>query len=117
MFGQWRLTLRQAEEAARAERFEEALELAARPALANHLQAGKLRNQIALLLVKRAEQHVRLGQSQAAWDDLREAERAGAPRDKLAAVRAELTERGARDMRAALDAGDPAQAIGLADEL
>src|SRR5262245_47132605 len=117
MFGQWRLTLRQAEEAARAERFEEALELAARPDVASRFQANKLRNRIALLLIKRAEQHVRSGQSQAAWDDLRAAERAGAPRDKAAVVRGELAERGAKDVLAALNAGDPAQAVAISDDL
>jgi tetratricopeptide (TPR) repeat protein len=117
MFGQWRLTLRQAEEAARAERFEEALELAARPDVASRFQANKLRNRIALLLIKRAEQHVRSGQSQAAWDDLRAAERAGAPRDKVAVVRGELAERGAKDVLAALNAGDSAQAVAISDDL
>jgi hypothetical protein len=117
MFGHWRLTLRQAEEAARAERFEEALELAARPEVADHCQAGKLRNRIALKLVERAQQNVRQGHSQAAWHDLREAERAGAPRDRVAKLRGELAERGAMEVLAALDAGDPVQAVALSDDL
>ena len=100
MFAQWRLTLRQAEEAVRAERLEEAMELARRPEVADHCQAGLLRNRIALQLVERAREHVRQGHSQAAWHDLRQAELAGAPSPKVAQVRCELTERGAAEVRA-----------------
>ncbi len=117
MFGQWRLTLRQAEEAVRAERFDEALELAGRPEVAEHRQAGELRNKIALRLVDRARDFVRHGHSSAAWHDLRKAELAGAPGAKVAQVRGELTERGAAEVLAALDACDPQQAIILADDL
>jgi hypothetical protein len=117
MFAQWRLTLRQAEEAVRSERFEEALELARRPEVADHCRAGQLRNRVALQLVDRAREHVRQGHSQAAWHDLRQAELAGAPNAKVAQVRGELTERGAAEVRAALDAGDPSQAMTLADDL
>lgn len=117
MFAQWRLTLRQAEEAVRADRFEEALELARRPEVADQRQAGQLRNRIALQLVERAREHVRQGHSQAAWHDLRQAELAGAPTPKVVQVRGELTERGAAEIRAALDAGDPSQAMTLADDL
>jgi len=117
MFAQWRLTLRQAEEAVRADRFEEALELARRPEVADHCQAGQLRNRIALQLVERAREHMRQGHSHAAWHDLRQAELAGAPTPKVVQVRGELTERGAAEIRAALDAGDPSQAMTLADDL
>jgi len=117
MFGQWRLTLRQAEEAVRAERFEEALDLARRPELADHRLAGKLRERIALRLIDRARQQLRLGQSHAAWQDLREAERAGAPGGQLAEARSELTERASAEIRSALDACDPRQAIALIQDL
>ena len=117
MFAQWRLTLRQAEEAVRADRFEEALELARRPEVADHCQAGQLRNRVALRLVERACEHARQGHSQAAWHDLRQAELAGAPSTKLVQVRGELTDRGAQEVQAALDTGAPNQAMTLADEL
>lgn len=117
MFAQWRLTLRQAEEAARAERFEEALELVDRPDLADRRQAGRLRGRIALKLVERAQGHAANGHSQAAWEDIRRAERAGAPSAKLAQIRADLGDRGAREIRSVLDAGDPGQAVALSDEL
>jgi hypothetical protein len=117
MFAQWRLTLRQAEEAVRADRFEEALDLARRPEVADHCQAGQLRNRVALRLIERAREHARQGHSQAAWHDLRQAELAGASSVKLLQARGELTERGVQEVRASLNAGDPNQAVALADEL
>jgi hypothetical protein len=117
MFAQWRLTLRRAEEAVRSERFEEALELARRPEVADRCQAGQLRNRIALRFIDRAREHVRQGHSNAAWHDLRQAELAGAPTPKVVQVRGELTARGAAEIRQALDAADPNQAMTLADDL
>ncbi len=117
MLGQWRLTLRQAEEAIRSERLEEALELANRPEVAEHRKALQLRDQIAIRLAERARDQMRYGQSQAAWQDLRRAELAGAPPGKLAQVRGELTERGVAELRSYLDAGNPGQAVTLAETL
>ncbi len=117
MFGQWRLTLCQAEEALRSERFEEALELARRPELADHRQAVRLRDRIAGRLLDRAQEHLGQGHSHAAWNDLRQAELAGAPGARVESVRAELAERGVAEVRAALDAGNPIQATALVKEL
>ena len=47
MLGQWRVVLRQAEESARAGRFDEALALANRPNVADHRQALVLRHRLA----------------------------------------------------------------------
>ncbi len=117
MFGEWRLTLRQAEEAARSERFEEALELARRPEVADHRRAGQLRHRIALRLAARAGEQLRLGHSQAAWRDLHQAEQAGAPAPRLAGVRRELIERALAEMGRYIAAGDPAQALERADDV
>jgi hypothetical protein len=110
MFGQWVLTLRQAEEALRAERLEEALDLARRPELADRRQGSQLRDRIVHRLVERAQEHVRHGHSQAAWHDLRQAERAGAPVTKVAPLRNDLLNRGVAEARAAFEAGSPTQA-------
>jgi tetratricopeptide (TPR) repeat protein len=117
MFGQWRLTLRQAEEAIRSERFDEALELASRPEVADHRQALKLRDRIAARLVEQAREHMTYGHSQAAWKDLRQAELAGAPAAKLDKVRAALLEQGLAEMRLFLEAADARQAIAVAERL
>jgi hypothetical protein len=117
MFGQWRLTLQQAEQALRSERFDEALELVRRPEVVEHRHAGELRDRIALRLVERADEQLRRGHSQAAWRDLRQAELAGAPCAKVESVRTELVERGVAEARSALDAGSPTQAATLIEEL
>ena len=54
MLGHWRIVLRQAEEAARAGRFDEALALASRPDVADHHHAVQLRGRLALDLIARA---------------------------------------------------------------
>ena len=47
MLGHWRMVLRQAEEAARAGRYDEALALASRPDVADHHHAVRLRAKLA----------------------------------------------------------------------
>ena len=54
MLGHWRIVLRQAEEAARAGRYDEALALASRPDVADHHHAVQLRGRLAHELVARA---------------------------------------------------------------
>src|SRR5215207_3381633 len=54
MLGHWRMVLRQAEEAARAGRFDEALALVTRPDVADHHHAVKLRGRFVLDLIARA---------------------------------------------------------------
>ncbi len=51
MLGHWRIVLRQAEEAARVGRFEEAYALASRPDVADHHHAVQFRNRLALDLI------------------------------------------------------------------
>src|SRR5260370_804745 len=54
MLGHWRIVLRQAEEAARAGRYDEALALASRPDVADHHHAVQLRGRRAQDLIARA---------------------------------------------------------------
>jgi hypothetical protein len=54
MLGQWRIVLRQAEEAARQGRFEEAYALATRPDVSDHNNAVQFRGRLALDLIGRA---------------------------------------------------------------
>ena len=53
MLGHWRIVLRQAEEAARAGRFDEAYALASRPDIADHNQAVQFRGKLGLDLIAR----------------------------------------------------------------
>lgn len=111
MMGQWRIALRQAEEAARGGRYEEAYALAGRPEVADHQQAVQFRGRLGLDLIARAARRASCDDVAGAIEDLRLAERLGAPPDSLAAARLSLADRVADEIRGDLDVGDPARAL------
>src|SRR5215470_7015653 len=117
MLGQWRIVLRQAEEAARLGRYEEAYALAIRPGVADHHHAVQFRSRLALDLIARATRRGAVDDLPGAIGDLDLAERIGAPPDSLAAARLSLADRVAEEVRADLDAGDPAKALERVEEL
>jgi FHA domain len=117
MLGQWRIALRQADDAAKAGRFDEALALASRPDVADHHHAVQLRNKLAMELIGRAARRGEADDLVGAIDDLRVAEGLGAPPDALAATRLGLAERVAAEVRADLDAGDPGRVAERIEEL
>src|SRR6187401_1643706 len=109
MLGQWRIVLRQAEEAARAGRYNEALALASRPDVADHHHAVQLRGRLAHELIGRAGRRGEADDLAGAIDDLDLAERLGAAPDTLAAARLKLADQIAAEVRGDLDAGEPAR--------
>lgn len=111
MMGQWRVVLRQAEEAARAGRYEEAFALAGRPEVADHHQAVQFRGRIGLDLIARAARRGLCDDVAGAIEDLRLAERFGAPPDSLAAARLNLADHVAAEIRGDLDVGEPIRAL------
>lgn len=111
MLGHWRIVLRQAEEAARAGRYDEALALASRPDVADHQHAVRLRAKLALDVVARAARRGDADDLAGAIDDLNLAERLGAPPDTLAAARLSLADRVSGEVRSDLDAGEPARVV------
>jgi hypothetical protein len=117
MLGQWRIVLRQAEEAARAGRYEEAHALASRPDVADHNQAVQFRGRLGLDLIARANRRGAADDLTGAIDDLYLAERIGAPPDSLAAARLSLADRVADEIRSDLDAGEPAKALERIEDL
>jgi len=117
MLGHWRIVLRQAEEAAKAGRYEEALALASRPDVADHQHAVRLRAKLALELVRRASRRGESDDLAGAIDDLDLAERLGAAPDTLAAARMSLADRVAGEIRSDLDAGEPAQVVERIEQL
>ena len=117
MLGQWRIALKQADEAARAGRFDEALALASRPDVADHHHAVQLRNKLAMELIGRAARRGEADDLPGAIDDLKVAEGLGAPPDALAATRLGLAERVAAEVRADLDAGEPGRVAERIEEL
>src|SRR5512135_2881152 len=117
MLGQWRIVLRQAEEAARAGRYDEAFALASQSDVADHNQAVQFRSRLGLDLVARANRRGAADDLAGALDDLALAERIGAPPDSLAAARLSLADRVADEIRADLEAGEPARALERVEEL
>src|SRR3954453_13030978 len=111
MLGHWRIVLRQAEEAARAGRYDEALALASRPDVADHRNAVQLRGRLTNELVARAGRRGAADDLAGAIDDLQLAERMGAPPDTLAAARLSLADQVASEVRGELDAGEPARVL------
>jgi hypothetical protein len=117
MLGQWRITLRQADEAARAGRLDEALRLASTPEVADQHFAVQLRDKVAMELIARAARRGEADDLPGAIDDLRVAEGLNAPPDALAATRLALAERLAVELRADLDAGEPGRVAERIEEL
>jgi hypothetical protein len=117
MLGHWRIVLRQAEEAARVGRFEEAYALANRPDVADHHHAVQLRTRLALDLIARATRRGAVDDLAGAIEDLNLAERIGSPPDSLAAARLNLADRVAEEVRVDLDAGEPMRALERIEEL
>src|SRR3954447_15712573 len=111
MLGQWRIVLRQAEEMARAGRFDEALTLASRPDVADHRQAVQLRGKLAMDLIGRATRRGDADDLAGAMDDLDLAERFGAAPDALAAARLRLADRVAEEVRIHLQGGEPSRVV------
>ena len=111
MLGQWRLALRQAEEAARGGRLDEALAFAARPEVADHRQAVRLRSKVVDELIGRAARRAAADDTDGAIADLALAEAHGAVPDVLAAGRLALAERVAPEVRRSLEAGDPLRVV------
>ena len=117
MLGQWRIALRQADEAARAGRLDEALRLASKPEVADHSFAVQLRDKVAMELIARAARRGEADDLPGAIDDLKVAEGLNVPPDALAATRLALAERIAVEVRADLDAGEPGRVAERIEEL
>ena len=109
MLGHWRIVLKQAEEAARAGHYDEALALASRPDVADHRQAVRLRDQLGKDLLARAGRRGEADDLEGAIADLKLAETHGAPPDLIASSRLQLAEKVAQELRLTLSAGDPAR--------
>src|SRR5437763_4027867 len=117
MLGHWRIVLRQAEEAARAGRYDEALALASRPDVADHHHAVQLRGRLAHDLIARAGRRGEADDLAGAVEDLGLAERLGAAPDALAAARMKLADAVAAEVRDDLDAGEPGRVVERVDGL
>jgi hypothetical protein len=117
MLGQWRIIMRQAEEAARAGRLDEALELASRPDVAEQRLSVQLRAKWVIELMARASRRAQAQDTAGALADLDLAERHHAPPDLLAAARLKLADLLADELQSELLAGDHPRVIERVDSL
>ena len=78
MFQPWRLKLREAEEALRSGRLEEAGRLLRTGGLNEYLPGKRLMEKVAVRIAERAQRRVAVGQTLDGWHDLETAARLGA---------------------------------------
>jgi tetratricopeptide (TPR) repeat protein len=110
MFGFAWLTLRQAREAIKTGRLDEALRLLKLPALQNHRRTGELLVQLAAAYAERGERHLKREDAEQAWCDLLLAEGLQTGEKSTGRLRQALTGLGLAELRALLLAGDTARA-------
>src|SRR5262249_42082468 len=107
MFGFVWLELRQAQEALRDGRLEEALRLLNEPAARNQRGSGALLVQLARAYVERGERLLRRDDVESAWNDLLQAEQLQTAERSPERLRDALTRLGLAEVRGVLLAGDP----------
>jgi hypothetical protein len=113
MFGFAWLTLRQAQEALKTGRLEEALRLLRQPAARNHKRGGELLVALARAFAERGERHLGLDKTEDAWNDLLQAEKLETAEKTPDRLRQSLVRLGLAELRAMLLAGE----VGRAEQL
>jgi hypothetical protein len=118
MLGIGWLTIRQAQEALKNGRLEEAHRLLGQSAATGHKRSFELLQQVAVGFVQRGERHLRQHDTEAAWNDLLLAEQVGLSDDSAAVrLRQTLVQQGLAEIRKLLDAGDPVRAAAAVEAL
>jgi hypothetical protein len=117
MFGFAWLTLRQAQEALKTGRLEEALRLLRQPAARNHKRGGDLLVALARSFAERGERHLTLDKIDDAWADLLQAEGLKTAEKAPDRLRQALVRLGIAELRAMLLAGEVARAEQLVHKL
>src|SRR5437773_666727 len=110
MLGFCWLTLRQAQEALKCGRLEEAHQLLCQPAANGHKRSWEMMVQVAQGFVERGERHLRHEDVAAAWNDLVAAEQIGVNGSAAAKFRQTLARLGLVEVRSLLEAGEPGRA-------
>ncbi len=116
MVSAW-LRLRQAEEALRGGRLQEAVQLLSGDEVRGHKKAEALRSLLSKSYLERAWQHCRHGDWRAAWEDLTAAESCGCHSEQALRLRAEVQRRGLEEARRLLEGRDPEQALNVLAQL
>jgi hypothetical protein len=111
MLGLGWLALRQAQEALKNGRLEEAHRLLGQVTVQGHKRSYDLLQQLARAFAERGERHLREDDPVAAWNDLLLAEQAAESEHAAARLRHALTRLGMAEVRSLLEAGDPGRAV------
>jgi hypothetical protein len=104
------LTLRQAEEALKAGRLEEAHRLLGQPVAQGHKRAWEMLRQVARKFVERGRQRLNHADPEAAWHDLQLAEQMERAENDAGELRQDLIKAGMAEARTLLQAGEPGRA-------
>jgi hypothetical protein len=116
MLNVW-LHLKQFAEALHLGRLDEACQWAKQPLVRAHQRAGELLQELTIALLARARKHLLLKDRLAAWHDVQMAEEVGGIYQQTVDLKKEVIESGIRDIRAALDAGQPQRALELISQV
>jgi hypothetical protein len=106
MFQPWRLKLREAEEAFKRGRLEEASRILCQGDLREFLPAKRLLAQVAGKLAERGKQRAELGETSAGWRDLEQAAMFGADSSTVGAFKTQIAEEALAEVEQYLLAGD-----------
>src|SRR5271157_586450 len=106
MLGLGWLALRQAQEALKNGRLEEAQRLLAQPAVQGYKGSHDLVLQLIRALADRGERHLRNDDAHAAWNDLLKAEEPGVDEAGVVRLRQALTRLGLAKVRSLLETGE-----------
>lgn len=117
MFQPWRLKLREAEEAFKGGRLDEAGRLLRQPDLEEFLPARRLLAKVAREMARRGQARTARGESTAGWHDLESAAALGADTEALVELRTRLVERAVAESEGYLLAGEPQTAVARLDAL
>ena len=104
------LAMRQAHEALKHGRLDEAMRRLSQPHVQDRRGSAVLVTQLARALVERAERALRKDDPEAAWRDLLQAEHLHTPDKSAERLRDALTRLGVAEVRALLQAGEPGRA-------
>lgn len=110
MFGFAWLAIRQAREALKQGRLEEAHRLLTQPAIRDHRAAGELLPRLVRAYVERGQRHLKQEDAEGAWRDLLQAEQLQTAEKCVDSLRQALVRLGLAQVRALLQAGDPLRA-------
>jgi hypothetical protein len=117
MFQPWRMKVREAEEAFRGGRLEDARRVLQERGLLEFLPARRLMSQIAEKMAQRAELRLAGGATLAGWKDLVAAEQMGAEPKEVLAVKQQFIDHALAEATEYVQAGDPAAAVARLEEL